>query len=84
MSLVMGIDQHGAQISTEWIDTVTAEISRARVAPADRAGVRKFLGRFARIWRSRWRPRLAGGSWLRSSSGSALRCISPSRRRRAG
>ena len=42
----MGMDQHRAQISAEWIDTITGEISRARVAPADRAGVRKFLARF--------------------------------------
>jgi len=42
----MGMDQHRAQISAEWIETVTGEISRARVAPADRAGVRKFLTRF--------------------------------------
>jgi transposase len=47
VSLVMGIDQHRAQISAEWIDTVTAEVFRARVAPADRAAVRKFLKRFA-------------------------------------
>src|SRR6202171_6332098 len=46
VSLVMGMDQHRAQISAEWIDTVTAEVSRARVAPADRAGVRRFLAQF--------------------------------------
>jgi hypothetical protein len=46
VTLVMGMDQHRAQISAEWIDTITGEISRARVAPADRAGVRKFLARF--------------------------------------
>src|SRR5450755_2868073 len=46
MTLVMGMDQHRAQISAEWIDTITGEISRARVAPADRAGVRTFLARF--------------------------------------
>jgi transposase len=46
VSLVMGMDQHRAQISAEWIDTITGEISRARVTPADRAGVRKFLSRF--------------------------------------
>ena len=46
MSLVMGMDQHRAQISAEWIDTITGEISRARVKLADRAGVRKFLARF--------------------------------------
>ncbi len=42
----MGMDQHRTQISAEWIDTITGEISRARVAPADRAGVRTFLAPF--------------------------------------
>jgi transposase len=42
----MGLDQHRAQISAEWIETVTGEVSRARVVPADRAGVRAFLARF--------------------------------------
>jgi transposase len=46
VSLVMGMDQHRAQIAAEWIDTITAEISRARIAPADRAGVRAFLAAF--------------------------------------
>ena len=47
MSIVMGVDQHRAQITAEWIDLDTGEISRARVVPADRAGVRRFLARFA-------------------------------------
>ena len=42
----MGLDQHRAQITAEWIDLGTGEVSRARVAPADRAGVRRFLERF--------------------------------------
>ena len=46
MTIVMGLDQHRAQITCEWIDTSTGEISRARVAPADRASVRGFVGRF--------------------------------------
>ena len=46
MTIVMGLDQHRAQITAEWLDTDTGEISRARVAPADRAGVRRFLRRF--------------------------------------
>jgi transposase len=41
-----GLDQHRAQITGEWIDTETGEVQRARVAPADRAAVRKFLSRF--------------------------------------
>ena len=47
MSIVMGLDQHRAQITAEWLDTETGEVSRARVMPADRAGVRCFLSRFA-------------------------------------
>jgi transposase len=42
----MGLDQHRAQITTEWVDTATGEIGRARVAPAHRESVRRFLGRF--------------------------------------
>jgi len=44
--IVMGLDQHRAQITAEWIDTTTGELSRARIAPADRAGGRRFLARF--------------------------------------
>jgi transposase len=45
-TIVMGLDQHRAQITAEWIDTATGEIARARVAPAHRESVRRFLGRF--------------------------------------
>jgi transposase len=47
LSIVMGVDQHRAQITAEWIDVVSGEIGRARVRPADRGGVRRFLARFA-------------------------------------
>ena len=47
MTIVMGLDQHRAQITAEWIDSVTGEIGRARVVPAHREGVRRFLERFA-------------------------------------
>ena len=47
MSIVMGLDQHRAQISAEWIETTTGELSRERIAPADRDAVRAFLHRFA-------------------------------------
>ena len=46
MTIVMGLDQHRAQVTAEWLDTATGEISRKRIAPADRAGVRRFAGRF--------------------------------------
>jgi transposase len=42
----MGLDQHRAQITADWLDTETGEVRRGRVAPADRAGVRGFLERF--------------------------------------
>jgi transposase len=42
----MGLDQHRAQITAEWLDSETGEVKRSRVAPADRAAVRRFLGRF--------------------------------------
>src|SRR3954453_5186288 len=42
----MGLDQHRAQITADWLDTDSGEVTRARVAPADRAGVRQFLERF--------------------------------------
>ncbi len=46
MAIVMGLEQHRAQITAEWIDTDSGEAQRARVQPADRAGVRRFLERF--------------------------------------
>ena len=46
MTIVMGLDQHRAQITAEWVDTETGEVSRARVAPAHRRSVRRFLERF--------------------------------------
>jgi transposase len=46
MAIVMGLDQHRAQITAEWIDTDTGEIGRARVSPALRADVRRFVKRF--------------------------------------
>jgi len=42
MTIVMGLDQHRAQIIAEWIDTGTGEVIRSRVSPAHRAGVRPF------------------------------------------
>jgi transposase len=44
--IVMGLDQHRGQVTAEWIETETGEVSRARVAPAHREPVRRFLGRF--------------------------------------
>ncbi len=47
MSIVMGLDQHRAQITADWLDTDTGEVSRARLTPADRVALRQFVARFA-------------------------------------
>src|ERR1700751_4323187 len=47
MSIVMGVDQHRAQITAEWIDLATGEGRRGRGVPAAPAGGRRVLGRFA-------------------------------------
>ena len=46
MTIVMGLDQHRAQITAEWIDTETGEITRSRITPAHRDGVRQFCEKF--------------------------------------
>src|SRR5687768_5807251 len=46
MTIVMGLDQHRGQITAEWIETETGEVERARVAPAHREPLRRFLERF--------------------------------------
>jgi hypothetical protein len=47
MAIVMGLDQHRAQITAEWLDTASGELGRACIAPAHRGEVRRFLARFA-------------------------------------
>jgi transposase len=46
VTIVMGVDQHRGQVTVEWLDTATGEVSRARVSPAHRGPVRRFLERF--------------------------------------
>ena len=46
MAIVMGLDQHRAQITADWLDTETGEVSRRRISPAHRAGVRRFCQEF--------------------------------------
>jgi len=47
VTIVMGLDQHRAQITAEWLDTETGEIARKRIAPADRAAVGRFAAGFS-------------------------------------
>ena len=54
MSIVMGVDQHRAQITAEWIDLESGEISRARVARrTEWLCAASWSGSPASSWRSR-------------------------------
>jgi len=47
MPIVGGLDVHRKQITFDYFDTVTGEVQRGQVAPADRAHLRAWLARFA-------------------------------------
>src|SRR5438552_12248584 len=47
MPIVGGLDIHRKQITFDYLDTVTGEVKRGQVAPADRAHLRGWLARFA-------------------------------------
>ena len=48
MPVVMGLDQHRAQIAAEWIDTITGEIARTRGGPREPVSVRSLMQPIAR------------------------------------
>jgi transposase len=45
--IVGGLDIHRRQITFGYLDTVTGQVQRGQVAPADRAQLRAWLARFA-------------------------------------
>jgi transposase len=47
MPIVGGLDIHRKQITFDYLDTVTGEIKRGQIAPADRAHLCAWLTRFA-------------------------------------
>src|SRR2546429_697332 len=47
MPIVGGLDIHRKQITFDYLDTVTGEVKRGQIAPADREHVRAWLTRFA-------------------------------------
>ena len=47
MSIVGGLDIHRKQLTFDYLDTVTGEVKRGRVVPADREHLRAWLARFA-------------------------------------
>src|SRR5260370_3216332 len=47
MPIVGGLDIHRKQLTFDYLDTVTGEVQRGQVSPADRAHLRACLRRFA-------------------------------------
>jgi transposase len=47
MAIVGGLDIHRKQITFDYLDTVTGEVKRGQIGPADREHVRAWLARFA-------------------------------------
>jgi len=47
MPIVGGLDIHRKQITFDYLDTVTGEVRRGQIVPADRAHLRAWLARFA-------------------------------------
>ena len=47
MPIVGGLDIHRKQITFDYLDTVTGQVQRGQVAPADREHLRAWLARFA-------------------------------------
>ena len=47
MSMVGGLDIHRKQITFDYLDTVTGEVGRGQITPADRTHLRAWLARFA-------------------------------------
>ena len=47
MPIVGGLDIHRKQLTFDYLDTVTGEVMRGQIAPADREHLRAWLVRFA-------------------------------------
>jgi transposase len=47
MPIVGGLDIHRKQLTFDYLDTVTGEVKRGQIAPADREHLRAWLARFA-------------------------------------
>jgi transposase len=45
MSIVGGLDIHRKQLTFDYVDTVTGEVQRGKIAPADRSHLADWLGR---------------------------------------
>ena len=46
MPIVGGLDIHRKQITFDYLDTVTGQVQRGQISPADREHLRAWLARF--------------------------------------
>ena len=49
MPIVGGLDIHRKQLTFDYLDTVTGQVRRGQISPADRAHLRAWLARFAGV-----------------------------------
>ena len=49
MPIVGGLDIHRKQITFDYLDTVTGQVQRGQITPADREHLRAWLARFAGV-----------------------------------
>jgi hypothetical protein len=82
-TILMGLDQGRAQITAEWLETSTGQVSRSRVTPRGTVLVSasSLAASLAKNSRWRWKRQRAGSSWSRNSRLSARGCTWRSRRR---
>jgi len=81
MPVVGGLDIHRKQLTFDYVGTVSGEVMRGQIAPADREHLRAWLARFAgrdRRWAAA-RGVVGGASyragwriWLRDGRGRAM------------
>ncbi len=81
MSIVGGLDIHRKQITFDYLDTVTGQVRRGQISPADRVHLRAWLARFDGhedvAFALEGAP--GGGMWSRSWPRPASWRMSPSR-----
>src|SRR6266853_6006257 len=63
MPIVGGLDIHRKQLTFDYLDTVTGEVKRGQIAPADRVHLRAWLARSPAVTTSRSRRARCQAQW---------------------
>jgi hypothetical protein len=71
MAILGGLDLHRGQLTFDYLDQDTGEVTIGRIVPADRRQLRAWLERFAGEQQvpSPWKAAPAGAMWSRNWSG---------------